>query len=150
MASSIKVGISFIAADRNLCAGCELCELVCSMFHEGEFNPSLSRIHVFRDPFEGTFEPKVCIQCQNPKCLSACSENAIYIDEATCAKIIMEDKCTGCGKCAEACPINSEKTILKYHPIRKVYVKCDLCKGEPECTKWCPTDALRYTHSVGG
>jgi len=133
---------SFIAVDENLCVGCELCELVCSMFHENEFKPDLSRIHIFRNPFEGTFAPKVCIQCPNPKCLSACKEKAISIDKTTGAKVIIDEKCTGCGKCAAACPINSESTVLKYHPLRKVYVKCDLCKGEPECTKWCPAGAL--------
>jgi Fe-S-cluster-containing hydrogenase component 2 len=134
--------VAFVAADKNLCLGCEICELICSLAHGGEFKPSISRIHIRRDPFEGDFTPEVCTQCSRPMCLEACLEGAVYVDADTGAKVIVEDMCTGCGECARACPFNYSGTVLKYDPERRVYVKCDLCGGEAECVKWCPSGAL--------
>jgi Fe-S-cluster-containing hydrogenase component 2 len=35
------------------------------------------------------------------------------------------------------------------HPENKVVYVCDLCKekGEPQCVKWCPEEALEETTS---
>lgn len=139
-----------VSIEKDACVGCRVCELICSMFHEGEFNPSLARIHVFRDPFQGIYVPTVCIQCQNPKCLDACPESAIVIDELTRAKIIIEEKCTGCGKCAEACPINAGNAVVRYNIRKGVYTKCDLCGGSPKCVEWCPERALHYAGNQKG
>lgn len=135
---------SFVLPNKSACVGCQICELICSLHHEGKFAPSLARIHVFRRPFEGIDEPRVCLQCPKPKCVDACPEKALVVDERTGAKIILEERCIGCGECASACPINLENSVLKIHPTRNVYVKCDLCGGYPECVKWCPASALLY------
>jgi len=67
----------------------------------------------------------------------------MIIDEATGAVSIVEDLCTGCGSCAEACPYNREYKVLKLNPVKGVYFKCDLCGGEPACVEVCPTGALK-------
>jgi len=38
-----------IHVDVDLCRGCEACELVCSLIHEGESNPQLARVQVQKD-----------------------------------------------------------------------------------------------------
>ena len=42
----------YILVDTKKCQGCLTCMLACSLVHEGEENPSLSRIQVVQDPFE--------------------------------------------------------------------------------------------------
>jgi len=65
------------------CVGCKVCEIICSLTHEGVCGPTLSKIRVQYDLFTG----------------------------------------------------NAEIVITK---------NCDLCKGETECLKWCPSGVLRY------
>jgi len=65
------------------------------------------------------------------------------IDEGTGSVTIDEEKCVGCGSCAEACPFNSEG-VIKPSVIAGKFIKCDLCGGDPQCVEICPTGALRY------
>lgn len=131
----------------DLCRWCRACELSCSLHHEGMFRPAASRIRMLLDPFEAEMKAAMCRQCRTPRCLLACPEDAIVVDERTGARIILSDQCTGCGACADACPFNEEGTILRLDEDAGVYVKCDFCGGAPTCVEVCPTDALTYiTH----
>jgi Fe-S-cluster-containing hydrogenase component 2 len=47
--------------------------------------------------------------------------------------LVDNEKCTGCGKCIEACP----GKIPHLHPREKRIVICDLCNGNPRCAKVC-------------
>jgi len=76
--------------------------------------------------------------------MEACPvEGAMTIDPKTGARLIVESKCTVCGACAEKCPFNSGKTVVFLNARKNVYVKCDLCGGEPKCVEFCPTGALK-------
>ena len=46
--------------------------------------------------------PYSCLGCGD--CVSACSFDAIYMDETTKLPVIIEEKCTACGVCAKTCP----------------------------------------------
>ena len=81
-----------------------------------------------------------CQQCDDPACMNICPSKAIYLDEATGAKVIDQDKCIGCKMCMIACPFGA----ISVDPLSKKVVKCDLCVGDPECVKFCPTDAIEY------
>lgn len=132
-----------IVPNNNLCKGCGLCELACSLIHEGSCSPSLSRIHVLKDHERYRFRISVCLQCINPYCMKACPQGAIKVKEE--AVIIVEETCTGCGLCVEACPFNSNHHIILRHPSKGVYVKCDLCSSREEgplCISICPSKAL--------
>jgi Fe-S-cluster-containing hydrogenase component 2 len=75
------------------------------------------------------------------------------IDEATGAKLIVVERCTGCGECARACPFNKNSSIVKFDQSRGVYVKCDLCLGRdggPICVEICQMGALRYIKAARG
>ena len=135
---------SRIEFNNEKCIWCRSCELICSLYHEGECNPVLSRIRISLSLFEAEVEGHVCRQCEDPECLKACPVGAIRLDEEIGAYIILGDECTACGLCAEACPYNSEEKILIFNPVRKVYVKCDLCSGKPQCIQICPSKALKY------
>jgi len=135
----------FVKVYPSRCRGCGICELICSICHEGESNPKLSRITVEKDRENYLFKPSVCMQCVKPKCVPACPNGAIKLEKKTGAKIIDTELCDNCGLCAEACPFNSNGTIIFSHPSQKVYVKCDLCffRDEgPACVEVCPTQAL--------
>jgi len=146
---SLPPSEGYIVFDPQLCTGCHVCEAVCSFVkEEGRIHPEAARIRVRMDPFGGTVEnfmPEPCLQCDSPQCMLACPvEGAMSIDEETGARVIIEDICIKCGKCMEACGAYFDTPRIVYHPEKKGYVKCDLCKGSPECVKWCPNGSLKY------
>ena len=143
-----------IEVDPNLCLTCRECEVACSLYHEHECNPSLSRIRVEYDDFvPGLPSIIVCKQCEWPACLYACAfrwdESSIWIDEASGARYIDPDKCRGCDSCLRACPLTPERSVIGFKAVerKRVYFKCDLCcdRAEgPVCVQICPGKALAY------
>lgn len=135
------------------CRGCSLCELVCSLVHEGEVNPNASRIKIEKDRESYKFTTSVCLQCISPKCMYACPTDAIKVERKIGAKIIDEELCVNCGLCAEACPFNSDGNIIFQHPSNSVYIKCDLCffrENGPACIDVCSTQAIVLKKVIGG
>jgi Fe-S-cluster-containing hydrogenase component 2 len=132
-----------IVTNKTLCRGCGLCELACSLVCEGSCNPSLSRIHVLKNHEQYVFRLFICPQCAVPYCMLPCPEGAIRVEGGV--RVIVEELCTGCGLCAEACPFNQDQSVIFPHPRKEVYVKCDLCfwrEEGPACIDVCPTRAL--------
>jgi anaerobic carbon-monoxide dehydrogenase iron sulfur subunit len=122
----------WVARDFAKCSGCRLCEVACSLKHEGRIWPESSMVRVFM-PFPGLEVPHLCTQCSNYPCVNACPTKALSVDEKTGAVQISQPKCTACGVCTNACPGH----IPHLHPDRKHIVICDLCGGDPECSKMC-------------
>lgn len=139
-----------IRMDRNICLTCRQCEVACSLYHEGECNPALSRIHVVYDDFVPEFpDIEVCKQCDWPACYYACAslyqDSAISIDPETGARAIDEAKCAGCGSCPTACPLMPEHPVLSFRQVsrKRVYFRCDLCAD------WPPRTLLRRSLPIG-
>lgn len=126
--------------DPEKCTGCLQCEMACSLENERVFNPAKSRIKVFDFHEEGRFVPYTCTQCDEAWCLHACPVEAITLDKATGAKVVDEATCVGCKVCTIACPFGT----INYNSATGKVIKCDLCGGDPECAKACPTDAIVY------
>lgn len=122
----------WILIDYSRCSGCRLCEVVCSLKHEGTIWPEASRIRIF-EYLPGANVPIVCVQCPDYPCVKSCPTNALSIDEKTGAVIVSEEKCVLCGNCITACPGN----IPRIPRGKKAVVICDLCGGDPECVKIC-------------
>jgi anaerobic carbon-monoxide dehydrogenase iron sulfur subunit len=127
-----------LLADPKICSGCQTCETICSLVHEGMIDLERSRIYVKANPFKGSFLPIVCHQCSNAPCYYACSESAIEIKESDGTVLINQDKCIGCRSCEEACPFKA----IRFDKNKNTAFKCDFCNGDPECVKWCPVNAL--------
>jgi Fe-S-cluster-containing dehydrogenase component len=70
--------------------------------------------------------------------MDACPENAIYVEKKTGARVVDLDKCTGEAACVKACQFS----MIHLNPNTGQAFKCDLCGGDPQCAKWCPTGAI--------
>jgi carbon-monoxide dehydrogenase iron sulfur subunit len=125
---------TYVQIDYRKCTGCRICEMICSIAH-GSTAPSHARIHV-DSVFPGIDIPSVCKHCIDPPCFE-CSFDAMVMKEGVL--VIDDDKCVGCGVCAQTCPIGAI-TI-----VESKAAKCDLCG---RCVELCPTQALSFCETV--
>ena len=145
--------IRHIKINPELCNGCRICSLACSLKKSRKLNQFNTVLWIDSDDENGTSTPRVCKQCRNPACIKACpAENVwkektpfdppIFRDETTGTVRLDSEKesCLGCNECMEACPFGSIRMV----PEDLQLVKCDLCGGEPECVKFCPTGAIDF------
>ncbi len=134
-----------LSADPKICSGCRTCETICSLTHSGMVDPERSRISVKANPFKGSFVPVICHQCSDAPCFYACTEGAVEIEERNGTVQINQEKCTGCRSCEKACPFRA----IRFDEEHKKSFKCDFCRGDPACVKWCPAYALGITQFGG-
>jgi len=132
-----------ILVNPDLCTGCRLCELACSLQHYKEIAPSRSRINVIKWDAKAIDIPVLCLQCYNPVCATACPTNAIYRNDRQEVVVIDKDKCIECKSCMYACPIGG----ITVDPVEGEVIKCDLCGGDPQCVAFCPTGALEFVEA---
>ena len=128
-----------ITPDR--CTGCLRCELACSEMQTGTFQPAKSVIRVAPLEAHTSYAPYTCFQCAEAWCMAACPVDAITIAADTEAKVVIDDRCTGCKLCTIACPYGTMFLDLDRHKA----FKCNLCGGDPACAKACPTQAIEWT-----
>ena len=126
--------------DHQKCTGCQLCELVCSVSHDGISNPARSRIRVVKWEAEGLYIPMACQQCQDAPCLNVCPVKAISRNEEFEKVVIDYDVCIGCRSCVSACPFGA----MVFNPIDRKVFKCDLCDGDPQCVRFCEEKAVDF------
>jgi Fe-S-cluster-containing hydrogenase component 2 len=148
-------GPAFIQSRDDLCVGCGICEMACSMFHFGVINRELSRIRILKylTPVSKAIQ-SVCVQCdkkEERECENACPLDppAIFYDEKRLHMNVDVERCLGskCGRCREACSAEIPRFYLEHdYPLI-----CDLCEkaGErrPQCVEVCPNHALEYMPS---
>lgn len=146
-------GEALIELRWDLCIGCRLCEMACSLSHFGVIDSELSRIKIYRYllPVPKAI-PNVCSQCaeEERECEKACPVNpsAIYYDQKDFHMQIDKKRCIRCGKCTEACPAGAV-TLSPINALNEGYpLVCDLCykdsKREPKCVEICPVSALEF------
>lgn len=126
--------------DHEKCTGCRLCELVCSVKHDGISNPMRSRIRVVKWEQEGLYIPMSCQQCQDAPCMNGCPVNAISHDETLNRIEVDYDICIGCRTCVSVCPFGA----MNFNTIDRKVIKCDLCDGDPQCVRFCDIKAVDY------
>ena len=127
-----------LAVIPELCSGCRICELSCSIHHFGVNNPKKSAVRVLVTyPQPVVRMPIICSQCKIPMCADACpvtaltrSDGVVHLDKSTCIS---------CMKCVEACPFGA---MFAHEEIENP-IKCDMCDGEPQCVANCPKQAIR-------
>ncbi len=161
---SYPASTGYVVYDSRLCWGCQSCMFACSMSHQGEANPALSRIQIVRDSPSFTKYPldinmAVCRQCVSPLCVQNCPSGAAHVDaEHGNVRVIDQKKCIGCKKCIQSCPQRPHRTV--WNPFKNKSSKCDLCidapywsrkggpDGEPACVTICPAKALKLVHEA--
>ena len=92
-------------------------------------------------------------------CVKACQFDAIKIDPERHIAVVDQDKCTGCGQCAAACP----KSVIAMHSVKdSILVLCrNTGKGKPVmtackegciacgmCARICPVDAITMVNNL--
>ena len=139
-----------IVFDPVLCTGCMRCMTTCSTYNNGATSLSKARLHIVRheghaitrmdEEDELIFEALTCRQCDKPFCLYFCPTKAIKRNKETGALAIDYDRCIGCRMCVVGCPFGA----ARYDSNKKQVFKCELCEGDPQCVKLCPTGALQF------
>ncbi len=129
-----------ILVDQDQCTGCRLCEMVCSVKHEGVSNPSRARISVRKRFMEGYLMPVVCQQCTDAPCIAVCRMDALSRDEVVGLVRLDYDLCVGCEECVTACPFGG----MRIDTVANRVIKCDLCDGDPQCVRFCFPGALEF------
>ncbi|MFH1242456.1 MAG: 4Fe-4S dicluster domain-containing protein [Pseudomonadota bacterium] len=122
------------------CTGCRLCELVCSVMHDGVSNPERSRIKVMKWESEGLYIPMSCQQCEDAPCMNVCPVKAVSRDKDFGFVAVDYEICIGCRSCVAVCPFGA----MNYNTIDRKVFKCDLCGGDPQCVRFCEEKAVDY------
>ena len=161
---SYAASAGYLVYDSRLCLGCQSCMFLCSLTHEGDANPTLSRIQIIRDAPSFTRYPyditmSVCRQCVMPLCVQNCPTGACHVESAHGnVRMIDESKCIGCKTCINSCPQRPHRTV--WNPAKNKSTKCDLCanaqysiqKGGPAgnqaCVEICPAKAFKLVNEV--
>ena len=129
--------------DHEKCTGCRLCELVCSVSHDGVSNPTRSRIRVLKWEAEGIYIPMTCQQCQDAPCLNVCPVKAISQDEVLGRVAVDYDTCIGCRSCVSVCPFGA----MSFNTTDRRVLKCDVCDGDPQCVRFCDVKAVDFVEA---
>lgn len=138
----VPLAIGHVEHDKSLCSGCRTCEIVCTVAHRGVASSELSNIQWRKNIMDGcSTDIYTCKQCPGAECVAVCPTGALHTDKETGARVIDESKCVGCQTCLNACPVNP--SMIRYDPTTNKCYKCDLCNGDPQCVKFCPTGALQ-------
>jgi len=135
--------MSFVLPNPDTCTGCRLCEVICSFNKSCNCDPFIGRIGVGKYEINSIENPVVCRQCEEPECVQVCPVGALVKDPFTGVVEYDQGKCIKCGLCTKACPWGS---IWK-NKRDGFILKCDLCGGDPECVKYCPTNSLFLANS---
>lgn len=154
--------------DLTRCIGCDACTVACKQENGTPQDVFFARVlnveHGSYPNVKRTYIPVLCNHCENPACLKACPNKAIFRREDGIV-LIDQDRCRSAGACVSACPygniILSPKADKWYlsddTPYERDFVrprlhptvarKCTLCAHrvdeglEPACVVACPTTA---------
>lgn len=139
-----------IVYDPLYCSGCMRCMIACSTHKNGATSLTGSRIQVIRheghaisridEEDDLVFDVMTCQHCDHPHCVDFCPTLSIRKDSETGCVTIRSETCVGCRMCMISCPFGA----ISYDGKRKSVMKCDLCGGDPQCVRFCPTQALAF------
>jgi len=92
--------------------------------------------------------PVLCYHCENPVCIKACPNDAIYKEEKYGAVLVDPEKCTGTRKCWKACPYGAPQ--FRRDELGTKMSKCNMCIERleqgltPICVLSCGMRALEF------
>ncbi|MFC1933130.1 4Fe-4S dicluster domain-containing protein [Chloroflexota bacterium] len=139
--------------DQSRCIGCNTCTIACMQWHD-ILPGSVRWMRVYqweKGPFPNTrlhILPVPCYHCENPVCIKACPNGAIYKEEKYGAVLVDTDKCQGTRKCWKACPYGAPQ--FDGDELGRKMSKCDMCidrleqGAKPICVLSCSMRALEF------
>jgi Fe-S-cluster-containing dehydrogenase component len=131
--------LSVVDVDR--CVDCLLCAFACARrFGEGGLAGSAIAVRSVGGMERG-FVVIVCRACADPSCMAACPTGAIRVAEVG-VRVDLE-RCTGCGKCVDACPIGA----VFWDGERGKPVICRHCGL---CAQFCPHGVIAFVEVPRG
>jgi ferredoxin len=113
---------------------------------DGDYGLNQARLRIETGSTPGQHKVMFCTSCR--KCIDVCPTKALRWHPESGAVELLPERCDNCAKCVDICPtkiiLHSDTGItfdggrsLDWQPVI-----CDLCGGEPECTRICPTGAI--------
>lgn len=139
--------------DQSRCYGCKTCTVACKdwNYHEAGQEQWMSVYDFEEGKFPNTrinILAYNCGHCDNPVCIKACPNDAIFKEDKYGAVLVDEDKCKGTRQCALACPYGAPS--FKNDEAGTKMSKCTMCidrleKDEaPMCVVSCPLRAFDF------
>ena len=140
--------------DATTCIGCKRCEEGCAEHNSLPYNDAVAgeqtqSEHKFTVVLTkgDKFMRRLCMNCQDPACVSACPVAALRKTPA--GPVIYDaDRCMGCRYCMVACPFSVPR--YEWGKVLPKVRKCTMCpdrveKGLPTaCAEACPTGATKF------
>ncbi|MBW2029897.1 MAG: oxidoreductase [Deltaproteobacteria bacterium] len=151
-----------MAIDLNYCIGCYNCQIACKDEHVGNEYPSITKpqptfghfwmsiqeIERVYSPsnIEVVYIPTPCRHCDDPACMKAAKDGAVYKREDGIV-IIDPEKAKGQRGLVEACPYGS----IYWNEEEEIPQKCTFCAHllddgwkEPRCVQSCPVSCMVF------
>ncbi len=141
-----------IYVNEKWCLGCHLCEYECmfansgldAMFKlKGRTGEFLPRITVEGEDSSPVHFAVNCRHCTGAICVQSCIAGALSkTDEGMV--VIDKNKCVGCFTCVLVCPFGAIMPAADGKAAQKCMLCTDNVKGEPNCVRYCPNNAIVY------
>ncbi|MDI3281507.1 MAG: 4Fe-4S dicluster domain-containing protein [Bacillota bacterium] len=152
--------------DTTKCLACRGCEVACKQWNglkadlrpmkgfyqtkEGYAPQTYTLVNMRELPTDDggvrwLFAKRQCMHCAEATCMMVCPKDAISRTEEG-AVVIDQDKCIGCGYCAQNCPFEVPQVDQRQNKA----FKCTLCADRiangliPACAKTCPSGAIQF------
>jgi Fe-S-cluster-containing dehydrogenase component len=147
--------------DVTRCNGCYNCFLTCRDEYWNNDYPPYSLAQPFSGHFwlrinekergkyprvKVAYTPVLCMHCENPSCVHAAENNAVY-KRPDGIVIIDPEKAVGQKQIVGACPYR----VIYWNEEKNIPQKCTLCAHlldqgwkEPRCAEACPTQAMVF------
>ncbi len=142
-----------IYVNEQWCLGCHLCEYECMYANSGldemfklkgkAGKDILPRIYVEGGEKSPIHFAVNCRHCSGTACVNGCIAGALTKNDDGMV-VIDKDKCVGCFTCVLLCPFGAIMPAADGKAAQKCMLCTDNIKGEPNCVKYCPNNAIVY------